>query len=275
MAGCLNLIIQYVNDPRPERQAEFEECVRRNLANPFVETIHNLQERADVLLPEEFTNHPKYRRHDLNRWMTFADAFAYAGAELAGQVCAILNLDIFLDPTAPWPEMPEIFQEPMVFCLTRHEYDLDGRTWIDPTIDSWQMANSQDGWFFKAPIVIKNCDFGVGVMGCDNAIAHRIKESRYLPVNAARRFRIFHLDRVRGKTVANHEQIYSQERQGSAIGPFPERQGQYLLPEIDAFESVDELLLRLNSNRMAKYSVICDTVNKFVHLDNMSEGDKT
>ena len=218
--SCVNVIIQYVNDPRPARQAEYEHCVRANLANACVRSIHNLQEHPGIVVPEEFSRHPKFRQHNLNRWMTYADAFAYAGSALAEQVCCIVNLDIALDPASPWGEMPEILKEPMVFCLTRHEIALDGSVWVDPIIESWAMANSQDAWVFKAPIPIRNCDFRVGVLGCDNAIAHRIKESNFLPVNAAKRFRIFHLDRVRGKSVANHEKIYLEERQGAEPGRF-------------------------------------------------------
>ena len=40
----VHLIIQYCNDPRPPRQAEYDECVRRNLDNPHVAVVHNLVE---------------------------------------------------------------------------------------------------------------------------------------------------------------------------------------------------------------------------------------
>src|SRR5688572_19486208 len=118
---CINLLIQYVNDRRPARQAEYEECVRRNLANPHVKVLHNLQEDSNVLVPEEFSKHPKYRQHELGRWMTYRDAFDYANAVLPDEVCGIINLDIFLDPAAEWPLLPQILQQKIVFCLSRTE----------------------------------------------------------------------------------------------------------------------------------------------------------
>ena len=37
----IHMIIQYCNDPRPQRQAEFDECLRRNLAHPVIVAIKN------------------------------------------------------------------------------------------------------------------------------------------------------------------------------------------------------------------------------------------
>jgi hypothetical protein len=269
---CLNLIVQYVNDPRPGRQAEYEECLRRNLANPFVKSVHHLREHPGVVVPAEFAGHPKFREQHLNRWLSFADAFEYASATLPGEICCIANLDIFLDAAPVWLELAEIFKDPIVFCLSRHEFNADGTIWIDPISQNRGMANSQDAWVFLSPVKIQNCDFGVGVMGCDNAIAHRIKQSGLVPVNAARHFRIFHFDRVRGKTMENQEDIYASERSQSRPRQHPERLGQYLLPDIDTLTSVDDLLTSLNANRMDRYRAICDTLNNLRHLKNGVDG---
>src|SRR5436190_23791826 len=95
-------------------------------------------------------------------------------------------------------------------------------------------ANSQDAWIFRAPLEnVNHCDFCVGTLGCDNAIAHRIKQAGYLPVNAPQQFKVFHLDRVRGKTLQNQNEIFRQERKENWRRSYPEREGQYLLPDID------------------------------------------
>ena len=198
----LNLIIQYVNDPRADRQAEYEFCMRANLANPYVKSIHNLQERADVIVPPEITAHPKYRQHSLDRWLTYTDAFAYASSALPDEICGLINLDIFLDQGAKWAEVPEVLSKRIVLCLSRTEFDPDGnKAFRDPQMMKWGMAVSQDAWIFKSPIIVKDCDFGIGTLGCDNAIAHRIKESDYLPINASHQFQIFHLDQAPGEIV--------------------------------------------------------------------------
>jgi hypothetical protein len=243
-------------------------CLRRNLANPHVKSVHNLQEAPDVVVPEEFKQHPKYRQHELGKWMTYRDAFAHANAVLPDEVCGIINLDIFLDPAGQWPALPRILQQKIVFCISRTEFNADGTSFQDPNLLARAFANSQDAWLFRSPIAVERCDFGVGTLGCDNAIAHRVKEAGYLPVNAARQFRIFHYDRARGKTLQNQHEIYQQERQGKGRSTHPEREGQYLLPDIDTIKSVDQLLQQLKVTELQRYSAICDVFNKFVKLEN-------
>lgn len=262
----INLMIQYVNDARPARQAEYDECLRRNLSNQYVKCVHNLQETPNVLVPGEFRTHPKYRQHELGKWITFRDAFDYANAVLPTEICGIINLDIFLDPAAGWPLLVQILQQKMVFCLSRTEFNADGTSFRDPELLAWAFANSQDAWLFRSPICVDRCDFEVGTLGCDNAIAHRIKEAGYLPVNAAQQFRIFHYDRARGKTLQNQQEILEQERKVKGRGTHPEREGQYLLPDADTITSLDQLLQQLKINDLQRYSAICDVFNKFVKL---------
>jgi hypothetical protein len=265
----INLIIQYVNDSRPARQGEYEECLRRNLQNPHVKEVHNLQERTDVRVPDEFKTHAKYREHWLGKWMTYRDAIRYANKTFPGQICGIINLDIFLDDKANWPLMQQILLGKIVFCLSRTEFNIDGTTFRDPGLMAWAFANSQDAWIFRAPLEhISNCNFRVGTLGCDNAIAHRIKQAGYLPVNAPQQFKIFHIDRARGKTFQNQHEIHKQERQERGPGSHPEVEGQYLLPDMDMIRSVDQLLQSLKASDLQRYEVICDVFSKFVKLHN-------
>ncbi len=177
-----------------------------------------------------------------------------------------INLDIFLDPAVGWPALVQILQQKIVFCLSRTEFNADGTSFQDPGLLAWAFANSQDAWLFRSPIYVDRCDFGVGTLGCDNAIAHRIKEAGYLPVNAAQQFRIFHYDRARGKTLQNQHEIFRQERKDKGRSTYPEREGQYLLPDVDTIKSVDQLLQQLKVNDLQRYSAICDVLNKFVKL---------
>jgi hypothetical protein len=266
--GFINLIVQYVNDPRPARQAEYYECFRRNLANPFIKAVHNLQESPEIIVPAEFVRNPKYRQHDLNRWLTYADAFTYANSLSTSEIWCLTNLDIFLDDACNWKEVIPILTSNIVLCLSRVEYNLDGTTWIEPHMMRLASGNAQDAWLFQTPINIKNCDFRIGTLGCDNAIAHRIKASDYVPINAARQFRIFHLDRARGKTMDNHLDFHAKDRQGINRGESPEHKGRYLVPDIDTLKSIDQMLENLKLDPIRKYMVICDVMNKLVFLQN-------
>src|SRR5438093_12222737 len=100
----LHLIIQHCNDPRPPRQAEYDECLRRNLENPHIAAVHNLIE-PDTSVSDPIRAHAKYHQHPLPRWMTYRDAFDFVNKNLAGEIAAIANLDIFLDPASPWDQV--------------------------------------------------------------------------------------------------------------------------------------------------------------------------
>jgi hypothetical protein len=221
-----------------------------------------------VGVPEEFSRHPKFRQHDLDRWMTYADAFDYANKNLADEICCLLNLDIFLDPGGKWDHMPEILQKKIIFCLSRLEFSTDGKWWTDPHMVQWGMAVSQDAWVFRAPVTVEDCDFGVGTLGCDNAVAHRIKKSDYLPINASMQYRIFHLDRVRNKTMGNHDKVYLQERSGVGRGESPERKGQFLVPDIDTVKSVDAIMDMLKVKELDRYMIVCEVLNRLVTMKN-------
>lgn len=261
----IHLIIQYCNDPRPQRQAEYDECLRRNLAHPAVVAVHDLVEPGTAV-PEEFRTHAKRREHRVDRWLTYKDAFAYANEQLKGEVVALANLDIFLDPSSDWSTLG-FLADGIVLCLSRLEWDDDGRVFKDPGFERIGFANSQDAWVFQSPLEVPDCDFEIGTLGCDNAIADRIRRTGRIPVNLGSRFRILHYDRCRGKTSANQQDVHRTDR---AARPRrrPEENGQYLLPDMDQVRSVDQILTALNVSDIQRYMVICDVISRFVRIKN-------
>jgi hypothetical protein len=266
MSECLHILIQYCNDPRPARAAEYDECVRRNLTNPYVKRVHNLVE-PHVVVPEEFKRHPKYVEHGLPRWMTYADAFAYANERLVGEVVCLCNLDIVLDPTSNWDEAAEMVRKNVVLCLARRELAEDGSVFSDPGLARVAFANSQDAWVFAAPFDVPDSDFEIGTMGCDNAIAHRIKQTARMPINAGSQYRLLHYDRARGKLSKNQFAVHAADPAPRPT-PHAEDRGHYLLPDIDQLKSVDEVLNALNANDVQWYSVICDVLSRFFVIRN-------
>jgi hypothetical protein len=262
----IHLIIQYCNDRRPARQAEYDECVRRNLANPEIAAVHNLVEAATIV-PAEFRSHEKYRERPLDHWMMYRDAFEYAAANLAGEIVCLANLDIFLDPTCGWDSVGPILDANIVLCQSRIEFAPDRQPYKDAGLNEAGFANSQDAWVFRPPLLPADCDFEIGELGCDNAIAHRIKQAGKLPVNLADRYRIFHYDQARGKTFANQHEIHAADRP-TRPRRHPERAGQYLVPNLDQVKSVDAILNALKVPELQRYMVICDVLSHFVKIDN-------
>jgi hypothetical protein len=262
----LHVIVQYSNHPLPQRAAEYDECVRRNLANPHIAKLHNLVE-PQTIVPAEFKSHPKYVQQPLPRWMTYRDAFNYANANLAGEIVCLCNLDIFLDPTSPWEATRPILEDRIVLCQSRIEFDPPNAPFKDPGFSKMAFANSQDAWLFVPPFEVPDCDFEVGVLGCDNAIADRIHRGGRVPVNLADRYRIFHYDRVRKKTSKNQEEVHASEA-SRRPQRHPEREGQYLVPNFDQVNSADEIINSLNVTPMERYQVICSVINQLLKIHN-------
>lgn len=266
--AAIHLVVQYCNDRRRRRQAEFNDCVRRNLDNPCVAALHNLVE-PETEVPDWLAGHPKYRERRIGHWLTYRAALDYANETLAGETVCLANLDIFLDgPDSDWQAAARLNRDGVVLCLSRHEFDGEGGAHKDPALARLAFASSQDAWLFRAPLAVEDCDFEVGMLGCDNAFAERLKRAGHMPLNAPDRFRIFHVDRVRGKTGQNFLGVHQSERRGRPTNRHPEEDGHYLVPDIDAVHSVDTVLEALKVSKLERYRVICEVMTRFTRMRN-------
>ena len=267
----IHLIFQYCNTTNIERQREYDACVLANLNNPKISKIYNMKE-SNVIVPGIIAKHSKYQEVACDHWLKFRDAFEYANTHLIGKVVGISNLDIFLDSTGSnWENLGSFLPENnVVLCLSRHEFDGVSKASRDPNLQALAYANCQDAWFFKSPIFVslEKCDFEIGRPGCDNAIAHRIKSSGYIPWNPSNEYKIFHYDICRGKTGANYLQKTYEEESRKNKNVFPEEDGCYLLPDKDTIKSVDQVVNGLKLNDFQKYEIICDVMSKYIKINN-------
>jgi hypothetical protein len=268
MNPWIHLVVHYYIDPLPARQAEYDYCLLRNLNNPSIQKVHNLAD-PQTPPPPQIRDHPKYVESPLpGQWVSYKDLLRYINRELAGEVVCIANLDIFLDDTkADWGQAANWVKAGVVLCLTRLEFKMDGTVYLDPVMLRWGSSSSQDAWIFHAPLEVPDCDFELGTLGCDNAIAERFLRTGRMPVNAAGRFPIFHFDEARGKTMETQKAFHAQERGGQG-SKFPEESGQYLVPDIDRVTSVDHLLESFKATELQRYTVVCQVLNLFLALRN-------
>lgn len=269
MNDILTILVQYYNDSNPERQAEIDYCFRYNLENPCVHKLIHFNEPG-TKVPDWMLNHPKFVLVPSKDRITYKQAFDYASKNLKdGSFVTVMNADIFLTKESAWNEMlTHLKNDPkIVYALSRHDFD-GTRLYKDPTLQRLAYANAQDAWFFMTPMKfpVVDCAFRIGTMGCDNAIAERFKRSGYLPINSPNKFKIGHYDVCRGKNGSNFMQDKYKNINKDVISP--EKNGQYLLPDIDAIQSVDSLLLSLNASREYKYSLICDIMSTILKINN-------
>jgi len=211
----IQVLVQYFIADDADRQAEYDFCVQANLANENVAKMHCLLE-PNTTAPDWLATHPKYVEFRVPGRLTYKEAFEYANANLSGEICALMNLDIFLDHNSDWrgtaftvePSSGKLtdglLDMGVVLCLSRHEFDGVGASTKDEQLQKLAYANAQDCWIFRSPVFVQECDFKMGMLGCDNAIAHRFKISGYIPVNSPNEFKIHHYDVCRGKAGGNY-----------------------------------------------------------------------
>ena len=258
----IHLIVQYYAEREADRREEIDYCLRRNLADQRIACVHDMQ--SAVTAPEDIRTHPKYRSVESSEWLTFARAFQYANDQLAGQLVALANIDIFLADEFP-AELLTRMSPTVVLALARWECDAtSSRMWLDPNFAKNHMAFAQEMWIFRAPIQVQNCDFKIGILGCDHAIAHRLRTSGYWPVNDCLKFKICHLDRCRGKTGDNTLEFHRQ--QSSDVQSFPGVDGRMLVPMLQEEISLDAAAKQLGMSHFAKYRALVDIWNNNLRL---------
>ena len=92
--------------------------------------------------------------------------------------------------------------ENWVYALTRYDVDTNGNDVF------WNHIDSQDVWVFNGVIKdVVECDFTLGVPGCDNAIAERLRRSGYNVLNPSLKFKTYHLHNTNYRTNVNHPAI--------------------------------------------------------------------
>ena len=100
-----------------------------------------------------------------------------------------------------------------------------------------QYQDPQDAWLYKAPLEVdySKLEFELGMLGCDNAIAHRLASAGYKVINQPVTYKIFHYDVVKGKTSENFMEKHKEEavKRNKPVNKYPERIGSYLVPNYD------------------------------------------
>ncbi|HEX6096506.1 MAG TPA: FkbM family methyltransferase [Thermoanaerobaculia bacterium] len=176
-------------DPNPARFGEFLACIDHNAANPHIGGVYVFLE--DAVDPAELAARhpqlalPKVRLVPHGRRLTFKDLFAYANRELPGRRVIVANADIFFDETLAVLDGYDLFGR--MLCLSRWDLQTNG---------SWQLydfESSQDAWIFQAPVPPIDCDFHLGLLGCDNRLAWEAERAGLVLSNPSRSIRACHL----------------------------------------------------------------------------------
>lgn len=174
----MNLFINIYTDKDENRNNELIECLRLNKIN-----------------------NPSFRIYELSGRPTFKDFFNYINSvTLPTDINIIINSDIYL---------PEGFnvnlKQDECYALSRWDIQEDG------SILHYNNSSSQDTWIFRGAIrMIEGANFTQGIPGCDNRIAHLLKEAGYKVINPSLSIKTYHLHLSNIRT-------YDKDRHGRKI----------------------------------------------------------
>jgi hypothetical protein len=180
-----NLITNYYTSELPERQDELETCLFKNIQNSQIDTI--------ILFTNEV---PKQKSEKIvvicgNDRPTYNQLFKYINDNYPNDYNIIANSDIYFEDLSYIKNLAE----DSVFALTRYNVDING------VATFWNTPDSQDVWIFNGKIKeVIDCDFSLGIGGCDNAIAERMQRSGIDVKNPSLKLKTFHLHNTNFRT---------------------------------------------------------------------------
>lgn len=271
----INIIIQTYKEENESRMNEYLLCIIKNLENNVVEKVINLYEGDnDDYLPEIILKHKKYMGVKLNKRMTFSDAFNFSNIQLNKKICAVSNLDIMLNEHFDLNELNNVLNDKTVLALSRHEIDSDGKIYVNNQFKNILHSNTQDIWIYRTPIIIdKNidCNFAIGTIGSDNAIAERLYRANYNIYNMMNTFKVIHVDNNRSDKNMNFVKYHREKEIAQNIkNKNPEKNGQLLVPNYDDVKniSIDELLKQFKYSEKQKVMLITELFTKNIKITN-------
>ena len=186
-------------DPPPEPRAdEIRRCLLANCEHPGISEVHFYTRKAKWL-----PSHPKLRVVTADyRPVTYSVLFSDANSILQSpqDISIIANADIRFDDTLNG-EL-EVLTDQICFALTRWNDEPGG-------VVFWNRCDSQDAWLFRGEIRPVAANFEIGLLGCDNRIAHELQRAGYRVLNPSPTIRAIHL----------HRTAYYSPRRDKRVGP--------------------------------------------------------
>ena len=178
----IHLLTDYYIPPMKERQEELDFCYLDNIDNSCFDQIHVFHSDPPPRINDKVILNPTTKR------INYSDYFKYAQNNIPkDDIIVLANSDIYFDDTIA--RLPQFDLDKHVLALTRWSSsgENDGHRIKDGVLDLFPNHYcSQDVWVWKNPLnnfKELDCNFTLGVLGCDNKIAYLFKQMGYEPIN--------------------------------------------------------------------------------------------
>lgn len=188
------LITQYFIHPQKKRANEIRECLIKNCASLYIDTIVLLNETD---LSREWKSIPgsqKIKQIVIGKRLTYYDVLTYIKQSIPDHVYTIIaNADIYFDSTLL--NLWKLDMKDRMLALLRWDDSGDGS---EPSLFG-PRPDSQDTWILLSDSVRSRIweptvfGFPFGKSGCDNAFAAHMLRQRFLICNPALSIQSFHL----------------------------------------------------------------------------------
>lgn len=188
------LITQYFIHPQKKRADEIRECLIKNCASLYIDSIVLLNETD---LSDEWKSIPgahKIKQIVIGKRLTYYDVLTYIKLSVPDHVYTVIaNADIYFDSTLL--NLWKIDMKDRMLALLRWDDPGDGG---EPTLFG-PRPDSQDTWILLSDSVRSRkweptvFGFPFGKSGCDNAFAAHMLRQRFLICNPALSIQSFHL----------------------------------------------------------------------------------
>ena len=201
----ITLITQFYISDNSERNKEILECLLKNANNLLITNIILVTEKdynlKDIKL-EDNPNNSKITFVNINKRMSYSDAFNIIDNNNLSGYVIISNSDIFFDETLNNIYKSGIHKEKSIYSQLRFEYsdtDLNKCELFGPRGDS------QDSWFLHTNFNIgkehrKLFTFMLGTLGCDNHINYLFSILGYKLYNDPYFLKSYHIHKSEYRT---------------------------------------------------------------------------
>lgn len=178
----IHLLIDYYIPSMKERQKELDFCYIDNINNPNFDKVHIFHEDVPPQINDRVILNKLTSRN------TYFNYFKYAKNNIPkGDIIVLANSDIYFDDSISKTKQFDL--DKYILALTRWSSNgtEDGNRIENGNIVYYKNHYcSQDVWIWKNPLNLfeqVDCKFGMGVLGCDNKIAHSFSEMKYEVIN--------------------------------------------------------------------------------------------
>lgn len=165
------------------RLQELLECLRQNISDKRISAIHIVTEEPRYAISDHAEcEDAKITWHFVAERPTFQDLLRLA-ADNEG-IVILANTDVYFGRGL---ENLDTLTHRDALALSRFDKRSNG------ILVPFHRPDSQDAWILRGPPRHVDCNFPLGIPGCDNRLAHELTQAGYQCVNACNDFEVIHV----------------------------------------------------------------------------------